>query len=174
MRGPRSPSQASPGSLIYMFNAGSGAGLIEFILEGYLSLDGVNSVGDIFNVDLNGVTLLNGSYDLGGGGANVTNSIVAGGTFTSMSNGFFSGGSGDGSLPVSLLNGSNTLTFSYAGSLQGLGDEAWGLNSLTVTGNQFNSAVPEPATWAFMIFGFGAIGGAMRRRRNVKLKVSYA
>lgn len=35
-------------------------------------------------------------------------------------------------------------------------------------------AVPEPATWAFMIFGFGAIGGAMRRRRNVNVKVSYA
>jgi len=26
-------------------------------------------------------------------------------------------------------------------------------------------AVPEPATWAMMIMGFGAIGGAMRRRR---------
>ncbi|MEH6756877.1 MAG: PEPxxWA-CTERM sorting domain-containing protein [Parasphingorhabdus sp.] len=35
-------------------------------------------------------------------------------------------------------------------------------------------AVPEPSTWAFMIFGFGAIGGAMRRRRNVNVKVSYA
>lgn len=26
--------------------------------------------------------------------------------------------------------------------------------------------VPEPATWALMILGFGAIGGAMRRRSN--------
>lgn len=33
-------------------------------------------------------------------------------------------------------------------------------------------AVPEPATWAFMIFGFGAIGGAMRRQRKVNLKAS--
>ena len=34
-------------------------------------------------------------------------------------------------------------------------------------------AVPEPATWAMMIGGFGAIGGAMRyRRRNVA--VSFA
>ena len=32
-------------------------------------------------------------------------------------------------------------------------------------------AVPEQATWAMMILGFGAVGGAMRRRR---LKVSYA
>lgn len=29
----------------------------------------------------------------------------------------------------------------------------------------FNSAVPEPATWATMILGFGAIGVMMRRRR---------
>lgn len=40
------------------------------------------------------------------------------------------------------------------------------------------SAVPEPATWAFMIFGFGAIGGAMRRQKNMarkaNVKVSYA
>jgi hypothetical protein len=34
-------------------------------------------------------------------------------------------------------------------------------------------AVPEPATWAFMIFGFGAIGGAMRRQRKANVKVSY-
>lgn len=39
---------------------------------------------------------------------------------------------------------------------------------------QFSAAVPEPATWAFMIFGFGAIGGAMRRQRKANVKVSYA
>lgn len=36
------------------------------------------------------------------------------------------------------------------------------------------AAVPEPATWAFMIFGFGAIGGVLRRNRKAKVKVSYA
>ncbi|WP_339693376.1 PEPxxWA-CTERM sorting domain-containing protein [uncultured Parasphingorhabdus sp.] len=40
--------------------------------------------------------------------------------------------------------------------------------------NAVSGAVPEPATWAFMIFGFGAIGGAMRRQRKANLKVSYA
>jgi hypothetical protein len=29
------------------------------------------------------------------------------------------------------------------------------------------AAVPEPATWAMMLIGFGAIGAAVRRRRNV-------
>ena len=39
-------------------------------------------------------------------------------------------------------------------------------------------AVPEPATWAMMLFGFGAIGFAMRRRNQQKsvqrVRVSYA
>ena len=36
-----------------------------------------------------------------------------------------------------------------------------------------SGAVPEPATWAMMIGGFGAIGGAMRYRRR-KVAVSFA
>jgi hypothetical protein len=35
--------------------------------------------------------------------------------------------------------------------------------------------VPESATWAMMIFGFGLIGGVMRRKRNVIVsKVAFA
>lgn len=34
-------------------------------------------------------------------------------------------------------------------------------------------AVPEPATWAMMIAGFGATGVAMRRRKSVRTKVSF-
>lgn len=35
------------------------------------------------------------------------------------------------------------------------------------------SAVPEPATWAMMIFGFGMVGSAMRRRQE-KVRVAFA
>jgi hypothetical protein len=34
-------------------------------------------------------------------------------------------------------------------------------------------AVPEPSTWAMMLFGFGAIGTAMRTRRR-KITASFA
>ena len=35
------------------------------------------------------------------------------------------------------------------------------------------AAVPEPATWALMIFGFGLVGFAMRRRRQ-PVTITYA
>jgi hypothetical protein len=44
-------------------------------------------------------------------------------------------------------------------------------------GGDFNftaAAVPEPATWGLMILGFGAVGGAMRRRQSVKARVAFA
>ena len=34
--------------------------------------------------------------------------------------------------------------------------------------------VPEPSVWAFLILGFGAIGGAMRRSARTRVQVRYA
>lgn len=36
------------------------------------------------------------------------------------------------------------------------------------------SVVPEPASWAMMMLGFGAMGAAMRRNRAARLRVRYA
>lgn len=35
-----------------------------------------------------------------------------------------------------------------------------------------STAVPEPATWAMLILGFGAVGGAMRQRRRTSLALA--
>ncbi|WP_420381757.1 PEPxxWA-CTERM sorting domain-containing protein [Novosphingobium sp.] len=43
------------------------------------------------------------------------------------------------------------------------------IDNVSVTG-----AVPEPATWAMLLIGFGMIGFAMRKRSNVRTTVSYA
>jgi len=49
-------------------------------------------------------------------------------------------------------------------------------NTLGFSGVTFGSqgAVPEPATWAMMLLGFGMVGFAMRKRSNVRTTVRYA
>ena len=48
---------------------------------------------------------------------------------------------------------------------QGGDDESWGIDNLTITSLSRAGAVPEPATWAMMILGFGGVGATVRRRR---------
>lgn len=73
------------------------------------------------------------------------------------------------------VNGNNTLPFETAlnsagkfGNVWVIGaarpnpdsnDDGFKLSSITVT-----AAVPEPATWAMMLIGFGVIGAGLRRR----------
>lgn len=49
-----------------------------------------------------------------------------------------------------------------------------GFDNITIGSAQAGGAVPEPATWAMMLIGFGAVGYAMRRRPRVATTVSYA
>lgn len=50
---------------------------------------------------------------------------------------------------------------------QGGTDEAFGLDNIVVSiPDRITGAVPEPATWAMMIAGFGLIGAHLRRRRR--------
>lgn len=59
------------------------------------------------------------------------------------------------------------------------------LNTLSVSGFSrgsgsyggtlaFTPAIPEPASWAMMLIGFGAVGSIVRRRRDNNVKVRYA
>lgn len=38
----------------------------------------------------------------------------------------------------------------------------------------FAAPVPEPSTWAMLILGFAFVGGALRRQRAVRMRVSYS
>jgi hypothetical protein len=52
-------------------------------------------------------------------------------------------------------------------------DTHWAFDILNVQ-SAVQAGVPEPATWAVMLLGFGAVGFALRRRSNVRATVSYA
>jgi len=47
------------------------------------------------------------------------------------------------------------------------GFSGWLTNTVTITATTL--PVPEPASWALMLTGFGAIGGALRGRRRLAL-----
>lgn len=64
-----------------------------------------------------------------------------------------------------LVGGLNTFTFNRAGLSNA---------RLFVTGTFQTPAVPEPSTWAMLILGFAAVGGAMRRKAAQQLRVRYS
>jgi hypothetical protein len=59
------------------------------------------------------------------------------------------------------------VTFQAGGNgWQGRGDESWGLDNWSLSAiTSDGPVVPEPATWAMMIAGFGLVGAVARRRR---------
>jgi len=89
---------------------------------------------------------------------------------------FVSGIASSGAFSTSFSNGG---AYTYAVSLSGYS----GITSLSLSTDDGagiaydhftfdgSGAVPEPATWAMMITGFGLVGGAMRRRST---KVGFA
>ena len=48
------------------------------------------------------------------------------------------------------------------------------VDDISFTGPAVAQAVPEPATWAMMMLGFGALGGMMRRRQKATARIRYA
>jgi hypothetical protein len=49
-----------------------------------------------------------------------------------------------------------------------------GYSHITFFNTGSTGAVPEPATWAMMLLGFGFVGAAMRRRQTRRAKVRFA
>lgn len=103
---------------------------------------------------------------------------------------FIDGGSSFSTLSdvMSLSKGSGKLTF-FADNILDGGQGEWSSGSIAalriyngVLGANdiaelnkipfVNNAVPEPATWAMLISGFGLVGGMMRRRRRAALALA--
>jgi hypothetical protein len=167
-----SAQTASPGAIDVTFAGGAGAGLATFDIDGYLSLDGAGdaSIEDLFTLRVNGADVYSAYFPLGGAGALSVILAPSGATETYTNNGFFGGGSASLSIPVVLQEGSNTVTFAYSGVAQGLGDEAWAISNVSITGNlaapPAAGSAPEPGAWALMIGGFFGLGATLRTRRR--------
>lgn len=68
---------------------------------------------------------------------------------------------------VGSLGSGNALQGPTAGTFTGLTDAGSGLTlELPFTINGSVAAVPEPASWAMMLIGFGGVAGALRARRR--------
>ena len=65
---------------------------------------------------------------------------------------------------------SETIQFDTIGLNQGCCDV--GLDKVSLLAA--SGAVPEPATWAMMLMGFGMAGFGLRRRRKPTVSVNYA
>lgn len=87
-------------------------------------------------------------------------------TLSGVFNGGFSTLTGNGTTNTRLLNpAANIGNIWLVGAAFNNADrrtDAFKFSNLTVSGS---TSVPEPATWAMMIMGFGLVGSAMRRRK---------
>ncbi len=86
------------------------------------------------------------------------------------------------SVHVGGANGSNGIGYSgtafyrfdagnLVGGLDSIGLNVGGLsNARLYSTGTYVTSVPEPATWAMMIIGFGAVGAAMRQHRRTSVR----
>lgn len=131
-----------------------GAGSISQVLSGL-------TIGQTYQV----------SFDLAGnpdGGSNTKVAVVSDGA-TSASYDFLMGGQTNAAM------GWETHTFSFTAvgenatlTFVSNEDSAYGpaLDNVSVAAAPGGPGVPEPATWALMILGFGAVGMSLRSRRR--------
>lgn len=139
----------------YAFNTGDSV-TFSFDLSGNQRIGGSDNFHAAF---VFGANTLMTSYNLGGawGPANVFNNIST--TFVSTSSSI--SGNSFANYSINFVAGqSGTVAFKLGGgSGNNIGPIADNLDL------NLNGGVPEPATWAMMILGFGAAGSIIRRRR---------
>ena len=104
--------------------------------------------------------------------SNVTNSSGTASAFDAMGNllssvnfsGFNIGAPDSNNFS---LSGANIKTITFSG-------DQYGVDNFSFSLNDVQSGVPEPSTWALMLLGFAAIGGALRNRKSRVSAVSYS
>ena len=151
-----------------VFSSAGGAHSIAFDLFGAKSVDGNNSYRDVFTIALNGTDVFSGSFDMSGGGGNIVTLNTLGWAWNTVTNpgGYFQGGYTSVEGLVNLLAGQNTFSVSFTqpgpsnGAGQGVGDESWALNDLTI------APVPLPAGLPLLAAGLVGLGLVASRKRK--------
>jgi hypothetical protein len=141
--------------IIYNFSSGAGySGAQSANLSGTFSWDATTNTVVSSNIDLSGSAICSdcttGLYD--GGGEYFAANLGSQALYITFANSLSLGG--NDALALSAYGGANSAEY------QG------GSPFSSVTGSAM--AVPEPATWAMMLFGIGMVGGGLRmaRRKN--------
>jgi hypothetical protein len=182
------PAMATDQSFSLSFNSAAATTGLSFILDGYLSLDGKNFYEDDFSVNLNGNQIFLGTFNLGGGSNSGSQANVYSNPFGATLSNPTNNGTGIGwnggketfdfaSLPSVI--GLNSLTFTYTSladanhaGFQGVGDEGWGIEQVSVSSQQLNvGAVPEASTWAMLLLGFASIGFVSYSRKGKSFRL---
>jgi hypothetical protein len=143
----------------------AGPGELSFELLGFRSLDTVYGGGDVLTLTIGGVTQFTGKW-----GDNPTGvgfiSNPSGASFVQLYQALvfgspaFSESTRWGFLvPVSLVAGPNTFTWSYSPLESPLENEAWGIDTVRV------DAIPEPTTILLFATGLSGVVASRRRRR---------
>jgi hypothetical protein len=142
----------TPGAEIWRSNAVAGtSGVLDF-----------NPTGVNLTAGQNYVAFLTTYFTTGVGQANLSSCNPFGGGACAVSN----ANPNLGRAITGRALGANLDELSFAQVINGSQDLTF---SATI------AAVPEPSSWAMMLLGFGAVGGAMRSaKRRRKLTVSYA
>jgi hypothetical protein len=114
----------------------------------------------LFNIVSNGNTPNVGALEVclkDGGGGGCAGGGNGGVTIGNSGNGLFSLSFSGAPTSINM----NNFAVRYQ-SIEGLGQ----VSSASGVGTPYIPTVPEPATWAMMLAGFGFVGGLMRRRRT--------
>lgn len=121
------------------FKADAGPATLQFMIQGFDTLDGDNCCIDLFLLTVNDVHIFTGTWDLGGGGLDRTIYDTAGATVTT----YPARQQVVISVPITLVQGRNRIQFTYSSPSQfegtsrqgfeGLGNEGWAVGHVTVT-----------------------------------------
>ena len=147
----------------------SDGNVISTVLDGTVS-NGLFTVNSVDFVKLNGVASAS-TYSAISADALVIQGISVPGTFN-IDGSFFDLYIWDQTSSAFTLNIGNFIAGAYQNPIVGASADLGGTGSTDVfdsdayTGQLESGAVPEPASWALMLGGFGLVGGAMRGRKR--------